>query len=60
LNRIVFSDPDSEKEIIEASWSDLIAPILMLIPVIILGVWPDLILDLVKPVVDAMLAGGVP
>lgn len=60
LNRIVFSDPDPEKEISEAAWSDLIAPILMLIPVILLGIWPDLILDIVKPVVDAMLLGGAP
>ena len=60
LNRIVFSDVDPEKEITEAPWTDLIAPILMLIPVILLGIWPDLILDLVKPVVDAMLAGGLP
>ncbi len=60
LNRIVFSDPDPEKEVSEASWSDLIAPILMLVPVILLGIWPDLILDIVKPVVDAMLAGGAP
>ncbi len=60
LNRIVFSDPDPEKEVSEASWSDLIAPILMLIPVILLGIWPDLILDIVKPVVDAMLLGGAP
>jgi len=62
LNRIVFSDPDPEAEvqITEASWSDLIAPILMLIPVILLGIWPDLVLDFVKPVIDAMLAGGAP
>ncbi|TFH11797.1 MAG: NADH-quinone oxidoreductase subunit M [Candidatus Thorarchaeota archaeon] len=62
LNRIVFSDPDPESEnpVTEASWSDLIAPILMLIPVILLGIWPDLVLDFVKPVIDAMLAGGAP
>ncbi len=62
LNRIVFSDPDPEAEvqITEASWSDLIAPILMLIPVILLGIWPDLVLGFVKPVIDAMLAGGAP
>jgi NADH-quinone oxidoreductase subunit M len=64
LNRIVFSDPDPdvipENEIKEASWSDLIAPILMLIPVIILGIWPDLVLGFVKPVIEAMLAGGAP
>ena len=60
LNRIVFSEPDPEKEVKESPWVDLIAPILMLIPVILLGVWPDLILHIVKPVVDAMLAGGIP
>lgn len=60
LNRIVFSDVNPEKEVTEAPWKDLIAPVLMLIPVILLGVWPDLILDFVKPVVDAMLLGGVP
>ncbi|TFG33634.1 NADH-quinone oxidoreductase subunit M [Candidatus Thorarchaeota archaeon] len=60
LNRIVFSDVDPEKEVSEAPWNDLIAPILMLIPVILLGIWPDLILDFVKPVIDAMLAGGLP
>ena len=62
LNRIVFSDPDpeAETEITEASWSDLIAPILMLIPVILLGIWPDLVLNFVQPVIDAMIAGGAP
>ncbi|TFG32743.1 NADH-quinone oxidoreductase subunit M [Candidatus Thorarchaeota archaeon] len=60
LNRIVFSDVDSEKEITEAPWTDLVAPILMLIPVILLGIWPDLVLDFVKPVIDTMLAGGLP
>ena len=62
LNRIVFSDPDpeAETEVTEASWSDLIAPILMLIPVILLGIWPDLILNFVKPVIIAMLNGGAP
>ena len=49
LNRIVFSDPDpdAEGEIVEAPWSDLIAPILMMIPVLLLGIWPDLILALI-------------
>lgn len=49
LNRIVFSDPDPEAEtpVTEAPWSDLIAPILMMIPVILLGIWPDLILGLI-------------
>ncbi len=62
LNRIVFSDPDpeAETEVSEASWSDLIAPILMLIPVILLGIWPDLVLGFVKPVIEAMLTGGIP
>lgn len=60
LNRIVFSDPDPEKEIQEAPWSDLIAPILMMIPVLLLGIWPDLVLDLVIPVVNFIMLGGVP
>ncbi len=60
LNRIVFSDPDPEKEVSEASWNDLIAPILMLIPVILLGIWPDLILGIIQPVVELMLTGGIP
>ncbi len=60
LNRIVFSDADPEKDVKESSWVDLIAPILMLIPVILFGIWPDLILHLVKPVVETMLAGGLP
>ena len=60
LNRIVFSDADPEKEVKESPWIDLVAPILMLIPVILLGIWPDLILQIVKPVVDTMLAGGMP
>jgi NADH-quinone oxidoreductase subunit M len=60
LNRIVFSDPDPEKEVSEASWNDLIAPILMLIPVILLGIWPDLILNVIQPVITHMLAGGLP
>ncbi|RLI56256.1 MAG: NADH-quinone oxidoreductase subunit M [Candidatus Thorarchaeota archaeon] len=58
LNRVVFSDPDEEKEITEAPWEDLIAPILMMIPVILLGIWPDLIIGIVQPVIDVMLAGG--
>ena len=59
LNRVVFSDPDPEKEVVEAPWSDLIAPILMLIPVILLGIWPDLILNVLQPVISSML-GGMP
>ncbi len=59
LNRIVFSDPDPEKELHEAPWSDLVAPILMMIPVLILGIWPDLILILVAPVAE-LIAGGIP
>jgi NADH-quinone oxidoreductase subunit M len=59
LNRIVFSDPDPDKEVTEAPWSDLIAPILMMIPVIILGLWPDLVLNLVIPIVNDML-GVIP
>jgi NADH-quinone oxidoreductase subunit M len=59
LNRIVFSDPDPEKEVTEAPWSDLIAPILMMIPVVILGLWPDLVLNLVIPIVNDML-GVIP
>ncbi|MFW9813368.1 MAG: NuoM family protein [Candidatus Thorarchaeota archaeon] len=59
LNRIVFSDPDPEKEVTEAPWSDLIAPILMMIPVILLGVWPDLVLGFTETIV-AFILGGVP
>ncbi|MHA2005540.1 MAG: hypothetical protein ACW960_15865, partial [Candidatus Thorarchaeota archaeon] len=59
LNRIVFSDPDPEKEVTEAPWSDLIAPILMMLPVIILGLWPDLVLNLVIPIVNDMI-GVIP
>ncbi|MFW9847059.1 MAG: NuoM family protein, partial [Candidatus Thorarchaeota archaeon] len=59
LNRIVFSDPNPEKEVEEAPWSDMIAPILMMIPVVILGLWPDLILYLVTPIVNTLL-GVVP
>ena len=58
LNRMVFSDPDPEKEVHEAPWSDLIAPILMMIPVILLGIWPDLILDFTRSVVIFMLGGA--
>jgi proton-translocating NADH-quinone oxidoreductase chain M len=60
LNRIVFSDPDPEKEVSEASWSDLIAPILMMIPVILLGVWPDLVLDFTQAVVTFIIGGVAP
>ncbi len=60
LNRIVFSDPDPQVEVSEASWNDLVAPILMLIPVILLGIWPDLILGVVQPVIEQMLLGGMP
>ncbi|MFW9908013.1 MAG: NuoM family protein [Candidatus Thorarchaeota archaeon] len=59
LNRIVFSDPDPEKEVQEAPWSDLVAPILMMIPVLLLGIWPDLILDLVMKVVVFIIGGVV-
>jgi NADH:ubiquinone oxidoreductase subunit 4 (subunit M) len=59
LNRIVFSDPEEEKEIAEAPWKDLIAPILMLVPVILLGLWPDLVLEIVQPVINVMLNGGI-
>ena len=59
LNRIVFSDPEEEKEVSEAPWRDLIAPILMMIPVILLGIWPDLILGILQPVITVMLNGGV-
>jgi NADH-quinone oxidoreductase subunit M len=62
LNRIVFSDADPEKEVHEASWSDLLAPILMMIPIILLGFWPDLVLGLTQPVINTILGitGGVP
>jgi len=59
LNRIVFSDANPEKPVTEAPWSDLIAPLITLIPVVILGVWPDLLLGLVSPVVS-FIVGGVP
>jgi NADH-quinone oxidoreductase subunit M len=59
LNRIVFSDPEEEKEITEAPWKDLIAPILMMVPVILLGLWPDLVLEIVQPVINVMLNGGI-
>jgi NADH-quinone oxidoreductase subunit M len=60
LNRIVFSDPDPEKEVSEAPWSDLIAPILMLIPVILLGIWPDLILGFTQAVATFIIGGVAP
>ncbi len=60
LNRIVFSDPNPEKEVSEAPWSDLIAPILMMIPVILLGVWPDLVLDFTQAVVTFIIGGVAP
>jgi NADH-quinone oxidoreductase subunit M len=60
LNRIVFSDPDPEKEVSDASWSDLIAPILMMIPVILLGVWPDLVLDFTQAVATFIIGGVAP
>ncbi|MFW9967492.1 MAG: NuoM family protein [Candidatus Thorarchaeota archaeon] len=60
LNRIVFSDPDPEKEVTEAPLSDLIAPILMLIPVILLGVWPDLVLSFTQSVVTFIIGGVGP
>ncbi len=58
LNRMVFSDPDPEMEIHEASRSDLIAPVLMMIPVILLGFWPDLVLNFTQSVVAFMLGGS--
>jgi NADH-quinone oxidoreductase subunit M len=57
LNRVVFSDPDPEAEVTEAPWSDLIAPIIMMIPVLLLGIWPDLILGLIQPAVAFILGG---
>jgi len=57
LNRVVFSDPDPEAEVAEAPWVDLIAPIIMMIPVLLLGIWPDLILSLIHPAVVFLLGG---
>ncbi len=57
LNRIVFSDPDPEAEVTDATAADLIAPVLMMVPVLLLGVWPDLVLTLVAPVAQFMLGG---
>jgi len=58
LNRIVFSEPDPEKKVSEAPWSDLVAPVLMFVPVVLLGLLPDLILNLVKPVALFIVGGG--
>ena len=58
LNRIVFSEPNSEEPVTEAPWSDLIAPLITLLPVVILGLWPDLLLGLVSPVVSFMVGGA--
>ena len=60
LNRIVFSDPDPEKEVSDAPWIDLVAPILMLIPVILLGIWPDLVLNFTQTVVTFIIGGIAP
>ena len=60
LNRIVFSEVDPEKDVSEAPWSDLIAPILMMIPVILLGIWPDLVLDFTQAVVTFIIGGVTP
>ena len=60
LNRVVFSEPDPAKYIKEAPWSDLIAPILLLIPVVILGFWPDLIMNFIQPFVDLIVGGATP
>jgi NADH-quinone oxidoreductase subunit M len=58
LNRIVFSEPNFERPVTEAPWSDLIAPLITLLPVVILGLWPDLLLGLVSPVVSFMVGGA--
>ncbi len=60
LNRMVFSEPDPEKEIKDAPWRDLIAPALLLVPVVLLGFWPDLIMDLVQPFVTLVTGGATP
>jgi NADH-quinone oxidoreductase subunit M len=58
LNRIVFSEPDPEKKVSEAPWTDLVAPVLMFVPVVLLGLLPDLVLNLVKPVALFIVGGG--
>ncbi len=58
LNRVVFSEPDPERTISRAPWVDLIAPVLLLIPVVLLGLWPDLIMNFIQPFAD-LITGGV-
>ncbi len=60
LNRMVFSDPDPEAEVHDAPLRDLIAPVLLLVPVILLGLWPDLILSMTAPFVTLVTGGATP
>ncbi|MCF2137913.1 MAG: NADH-quinone oxidoreductase subunit M [Candidatus Thorarchaeota archaeon] len=60
LNRIVFSEPDPEHYIRKAPWQDLIAPVLLLIPVILLGFWPDLIMTFIQPFAELIVGGATP
>ncbi len=59
LNRTVFSPLPSDRSVSDVAFSDLVAPVIMMIPVILLGLWPDLVLNMVGPV-SHLIAGGMP
>jgi NADH-quinone oxidoreductase subunit M len=59
LNRVVFSEPAADKEITDAPRGDLIAPAIMMVAVVLLGLWPDLLLGIVSEVA-ADIAGVGP
>ncbi len=59
LNRTVFSPSSPDKTVSDVSYTDLVAPTLMMIPVVLLGLWPDLVFNMVGPV-SRLIAGGVP
>ncbi|NWF95876.1 MAG: NADH-quinone oxidoreductase subunit M [Candidatus Thorarchaeota archaeon] len=64
LNRTVFSESDPTKEVSDAPLRDLVAPVLMMVPVFVLGLWPDLVIvqiqQVIRFIVSSMAGGGVP
>ncbi|MEM4735628.1 MAG: NADH-quinone oxidoreductase subunit M [Candidatus Thorarchaeota archaeon] len=59
LNRMVYSEGREDRAMSDASLSDLVAPAVMLVFVVALGVWPDLILVIISEAVSD-IAGVVP
>ena len=55
LNRIAFSDPVGE-DVKDITRLEIVSPVLLLIPAILLGIYPELLLDLVRELVRQISA----